>query len=309
MVDDIQIDPTFKSERCYVKITAKCVYKRLLNKPCYSEASFCERTLNNVLNRFGHTLKKVLKAKPLRKIPETDAIFENVANRHQEAQKDSRILRISIDSKAKVKVGNLSRGGYSRMQLAPRAADHDQQWDATLVPLGVYELNTEQVTMFFGNSLETSDFIVDGLQMWWHLRGAELDHYEKIMIDLDNGKALAGNTKRFIKRMVAFAKRINKPIHLVYYPPYHSKYNAIERVWAALENYWRGLVLDTVPNTLKIAAQMTWKNNQPIIQFIDKVYHKGLPVPTKDELKELQQYIRRHPKLKKWDILISPIPF
>ena len=142
MADDIQIDPTFKSERCYVKITAKCVYKRLLNKPFYSEASFCERTLNNILNRFGYTLKKVLKTKPLRKIPETDAIFENVAKRHQEAQEDDRILRISIDSKAKVKVGNLSRGGYSRMPLPPKTADHDQQWDATLVPLGIYELTT-----------------------------------------------------------------------------------------------------------------------------------------------------------------------
>jgi hypothetical protein len=194
------------------------------------------------------------------------------------------------------------------MQSAPEVADHDQQWDAVLTPLGIYELNTEQVNMVFGNSLETSDFIVDGLEMWWHLRKEALDHYQKIMIDLDNGKALAGNTKRFIKRMVAFAKTINKPIHLVYYPPYHSKYNAIERVWAALENYWRGLILDTIPNTLKIAAQMTWKETMPIIQFIDQVYQKGLPVPTKNELKELQQFIVRHPDLKKWDIEISPVP-
>jgi transposase len=26
----------------------------------------------------------------------------------------------------------------------------------------------------------------------------------------------------------------------VYYPPYHSKYNPIERLWGILENYWRG---------------------------------------------------------------------
>lgn len=261
-----------------------------------------------MLNRLGYTLKKVLKIKPLRKIPETDAIFDNVAKRHRQATRDAGILRISIDTKAKVRVGNLSRGGYSRMRLAPKAEDHDQQWDATLVPFGIYELNTDQVTILFGNSLETSDFIVDGLEQWWDLRKAKLDPYEKIMIDLDNGKALAGNTKRFIKRLVAFAKMINKPIHLVYYPPYHSKYNAVERVWAALENYWRGLILDTIPNTLKIAAQMTWKGVHPIIRFIDKVYHKGLPVPTKEELNELQQFVVRHPELKKWDVQISPVP-
>lgn len=128
------------------------------------------------MNRLGFTLKKVLKVKPLRKIPETDAIFKNVGKRHQEAREDSGILRISIDTKAKVKVGNLSRGGYSRMRFAPRAADHDQQWDATLIPLGIYELNSQQVMMLFGNSLETTDFIVDGLEMWWNLRREELDH-------------------------------------------------------------------------------------------------------------------------------------
>jgi len=27
---------------------------------------------------------------------------------------------------------------------------------------------------------------------------------------------------------------------LVYYPPYHSKYNPIERCWSALEKKWNG---------------------------------------------------------------------
>jgi transposase len=26
----------------------------------------------------------------------------------------------------------------------------------------------------------------------------------------------------------------------VYYPPYHSKYNLIERCWGILENHWNG---------------------------------------------------------------------
>ena len=67
-----------------------------------------------MLNRLGYTLKKVLKTKPLKKIPQTDAIFENVSQQHKLAKSNSRILRISVDVKAKVKVGNLSRKGYSR---------------------------------------------------------------------------------------------------------------------------------------------------------------------------------------------------
>ena len=45
------------------------------------------------------------------KIPETEAIFSNVSLQHALAQSNPRILRISIDTKAKVKIGNLSRGG------------------------------------------------------------------------------------------------------------------------------------------------------------------------------------------------------
>ena len=60
-----------------------------------------------------------------------------------------------------------------------------------------------------------------------------------------------------MNRLVDFAKTINHPIQLVYYPPYHSKYNPVERVWAALENYWKPLILDSVDNTIKIAQQMT----------------------------------------------------
>ena len=98
------------------------------------------------------------------------------------------------------------------------------------------------------------------------------------MIDLDNGKPVAGNTRRFIQRMVQFAQKINIPIQLVYYPPYHSKYNPIERVWAALEQYWNGLILDTVPNTLKIAAQMTWKGLNPTVSLTDKICEKPLKI-------------------------------
>ena len=94
----------------------------------YKAEDFCNKTIDNVLNRLGYTLKKVLKTKPLKKIPETDAIFENVATQHALAKVNPRILRISIDVKAKVKVGNLSRGGYSRLLEAPEAEDHDLNW-------------------------------------------------------------------------------------------------------------------------------------------------------------------------------------
>ena len=57
------------------------------------------------------------------------------------------------------------------------------------------------------------------------------------MLELDGGSAIRSNRTQFIKRIVELAKEIGLKIRLIYYPPYHSKYNPIERCWAALENY------------------------------------------------------------------------
>ena len=40
--------------------------------------------------------------------------------------------------------------------------------------------------------------------------------------------------------MTAFADMTGLDIRLIYYPPYHSKYNSIERYWAGLEKSWNG---------------------------------------------------------------------
>ncbi|TRU33573.1 MAG: hypothetical protein EWV50_11845 [Microcystis aeruginosa Ma_MB_F_20061100_S20] len=60
--------------------------------------------------------------KPLKKIPETEAIFANVAQANQAADNQTKSLIISLDSKAKVKIGNLSRQGKARY-LEPLKAD------------------------------------------------------------------------------------------------------------------------------------------------------------------------------------------
>jgi transposase len=57
--------------------------------------------------------------------------------------------------------------------------------------------------------------------------------------------------------MVQFADMIGKPIQLLYYPPYNSKYNPIERCWGILEEHWNGAQLLDVDATLGRAATMT----------------------------------------------------
>jgi len=73
-------------------------------------------------------------------------------------------LRVSIDTKAKVKIGNLSRGGKAR--TLKKADDHDTQWQGILIPFGILNTHSEQLSIYMGHSVETSDFIVDCLTAW-----------------------------------------------------------------------------------------------------------------------------------------------
>ena len=83
-------------------------------------------TIGVILNRLGYKLRRVQKTKPLKKIPETDAIFENVRQENQTADDFPDVVRISIDAKAKVNVGDFSGTGSPAAET-PRALDHDTQ--------------------------------------------------------------------------------------------------------------------------------------------------------------------------------------
>lgn len=222
------------------------------------------------------------------------------------ANKDTKSLRISIDSKAKVKIGNLSRNGKSRSLEAKQADDHDMVWTSTLVPFGILNLNTDKLSIYFGNSSETSDFIVDCLTKWWAEHKEYYHDVEELLINLDGGSATRSDRTQFIKRIVQLAKSIGIRIRLIYYPPYHSKYNPIERCWAVLEKYWNGAILDSVETAVKWAANMKWKGISPIVNLITKKYEKKITV-SKDELKQYQTFWIASHTLPKWDITVIPL--
>jgi hypothetical protein len=105
-------DPELKSPRRYSHLTAAEVLTALQTTKGYRADDLpSERTMRDILNRMNYRLKRIQKGKPLRKTPETDAIFANVRTVRQEAKNDPETLEISIDTKAKVKVGEYSRGG------------------------------------------------------------------------------------------------------------------------------------------------------------------------------------------------------
>ena len=162
-----------------------------------------------------------------------------------------------------------------------------------------------QLTIFFGQSYETSDFIVDCLEHWWDEHAHWYPEIEELAIDLDNGPSVQSHRTQFIRRIVELSHKTRLRIVLIYYPPYHSKYTPIERCWAGLENYWNGAILSTVDEALQWAANMTWKGMSPVVHLVDKTYAKGISV-CQEALEELEQCWKRSKTLPKWDVIVHP---
>ena len=73
-----QQDPTFRTSLTYTRLTAQAALKTLAEQGYSADQLPSSTTMAEVLNRLGFRLRKVVKAKPLKKIKETDAIFDNV---------------------------------------------------------------------------------------------------------------------------------------------------------------------------------------------------------------------------------------
>jgi Rhodopirellula transposase DDE domain len=204
-----------------------------------------------------------------------------------------------------VKIGNLSRGGKARALDPKKADDHDTEWQTVLTPFGILNTHTDQLSIYMGQSAETSDFVVDCLFDWWRQNQFCASNIDEWVIDLDNGSAIRSDRTQFIKRMVELSQTIGVKIRLIYYPPYHSKYNPIERCWAALENYWNGAILDSVEATVKWAENMAWNGITPIVQLVETTYDKGVKV-LPEELQQFFPFWQRSQTLPKWDITILP---
>ena len=297
-----QTDPTFRTTQIYTPLSAKETLKRL-TKAGYRKSQLpCERTIRNKLNFLGFTMKKVAKCKPLKKIAETDAIFGEVHRINAEADADPGQLRISIDSKAVVKIGEFSRGGKSRQNQ--KAADHDMGVVEKLTPFGIYLPETRENFLSFSTSKVTADYMADRLEELWPELLQRCPQMHTLVINADNGPECSGRRKQWLYRLVELSRKHKITIKLAYYPPYHSKYNPIERCWGVLENHWRGELLTSIEKTLGLARSMTYAGVNPIVKLVKKLYQNGVTLTDK-ALAKVEAKIERLITLEDWFLTIS----
>lgn len=298
----LSTDPRFKTEKQYVRLTIKEIKQQLIKTGKYEENSFNNSSLNNLLNNMGYKLKKVNKIKPLKKIEETDDIFDNVHKKKEEAMNDNHTALISLDTKDKVLIGPFSRKGKNRIQI--EAVDHELT-NNCLIPFGILDLKKDVPYFFNFTNKPTSLDLVDCIEEFWkeNYLNSEVN---KLAILLDNGPDNSGVRTIFLKGLINISKKYNIKIELIYYPPYHSKYNPVERLWARLENMWNGFLLESVDICLNFMKNLTWKNTKSVTKLKNVKYEKGLKVE-KIEMQKLEiKHITRIEGIKKWSVVITP---
>jgi len=213
-------------------------------------------------------------------------------------------LRISLDAKAIVKIGELSREGYNRVPVA--AADHDFNPDATVTPFGFLLPKYGDLFLSLGTSKITSDFIVDSLDdLWKTTLRPRFPLVTTLVLNMDNGPENHSRRTQFIKRIIDFVAENQVTVQLAYYPPYHSKYNPIEHCWGSLEQHWNGTLLDELDTVLKFAQSMKWRSKHPVVKIVTTIYKTGVRL-SQAAMADLETQIKRLPALEKWFVEISP---
>ena len=292
-----QTDPTFKTTQLYTRLTAAEMRRQLVLQKDYSEDELpTEETIRVKMNALEYRLRPVQKSRPLKKIPETGAIFDQLDLLHRAAKKDASVLRISTDAKAILLLGPFSRRGQTRVLV--RALDHDFRPEQTLTPWGIFLPDHNELYLYFTASTVTADFIADCLSDFWQMVGWRFPQVTTLLLNQDNGSENNSRRTQFMKRVTELADQFRLTVLLAYYPPYHSKYNPIERTWGILEKHWNGSLLDTVSTVLKFAETMTWNGIHPIVKLVEKVYVTGVRL-TQKKMNELEKRFERLPGLGK----------
>ena len=209
-----QTDPTFRTTPLYRRLTAGEARRALIEEKGYRpEEAPSERSLRRKLSAMGFQPRRVAKSrfdklkalslpkgKPLRKVPQTDAIFQTVHQINRDAEADEGTVRLSIDTKTVAPIGNLSRGGKSRQGEV--ALDHDLEPEAKVTPFGIHRPETAERWFCFTTGSVRADFMAGRLSEIWPTLKKNDHRPHTLVINADNGPEKSGVRTQWIKRLV-----------------------------------------------------------------------------------------------------------
>ena len=205
-------------------------------------------------------------------------------------------------------MGQAIRVLVSRLKaaLSRKALDHDFGPDKKVTPVGVFLPQSNELFVFLTTSPVTADLSVDCIQQTWRMVADRFPTVHSLLLNLDNGPENHSRRTQFMKRLTDLVDQLALTIELAYYPPYHSKYNPIERVWGVLEQHWNGSLLDTLETVFNFAQTMTYNGVGPSVELVTTPYQTGVKLSQK-AMANLEERFERLPGLEKYFVRIAPL--
>ena len=242
---------------------------------------------------------------PPKKVARTGAVFADVAEVHERSRSEGHTPRLSLDGEAPVPIGPFPRRGESR--AGARGADHDSRPEGTPTPFGTFRPDTPGAHLFFTDSKASSDFVADRPEQYPRGQGEAIAGVREPVLDLDDGPEDGGQRSQWLLRILLLAQRRQWHVVPAYYPPYHSKYDPIERFRGVPGESWNGALSTSGAAVLGHARNMTYDGAHPEARRNDRTYVKGVELPHRRE-RRLERWLKREEGVEKWAIDIPPPP-
>ncbi len=217
---------------------------------------------------------------------------------------------ISIDCKKKELIGNFKNNGREwipkDMHLKVNVYDFLSLADGKIAPYGIYDLVHNSGFVNVGIDHDTAAFSVESVRRWWKNFGQEeYPAATGIMITADGGGSNGTRNRLFKVELQKLANQIELPITVCHYPPYTSKWNAIEhKLFSFISINWRAKPLVSLEVVIELLNHTTTKSGLKVTAMIDKnIYKTGIKVSDK-ELEQLN--IQRDDFHPEWNYTIYP---
>lgn len=307
---------------------------------------YSHTSIKNILRRLNYSLQKnqkydqVGKAHPMR----------NMQFCHISAKKHEYISNgdpvISIDTKAKEKLGDFIRSGteYRRKRDPKRVLDHDFAFSyreiypkgnndlsesmlkkkAVVIPYGIYCLNNNTGYTVIGIDHDTSEFAADAIALWWKNQGkSQFPDAKRILILADGGGSNRSRGWIWKIALQQLSDTMSLKIEMCHYPPGTSKYNPIERrMWSQVSHFWtakplknleiiQGYTAHTSTKTgLSVACEINYKSymteSDKKKAIAEGKNYTGIINDESYQKDILIQNIGDSDAMKKWNYIITP---
>lgn len=272
------------------------------------EEKLSNQTVKRLLKALGYKKRRPVKAIATGKSPHRAEQFKLIFYfAYLFAEMDNNPI-LSMDTKKKEKLGDLSRGGKVYCQQAPKTYDHDYNHLATgkVVPSGLYDMKRNEGYVSIGTNYETAAFLADNLIWWWENYG--IHHYPDatyLLIYCDCGGANGYRHHAFKKELQRVARYIGIRITIVHYPPYCSKWNPIEhRLFSQMHKQADGMIFYSYTQVKEIFETTSTITGLKVhVRINPRIYHIRLGIKKK-EIDEKR--ILFHDQLPQFNYTILP---